>query len=98
MNYGIFVMVGSLFPIWIGYLVKFKGKNELIRIRNPKKIRDKEGYVLFMGENFIFLGITAFLIGLFAFLGIREGTLSLLPTMAVVGVMLRMIKGSKNFY
>lgn len=98
MNYGLFIIVASLFPIWIGYLVKFKGKSELIRIQKPEKIRDKEGYVEFMGVNMLLLGMVAALIGVFMVFNLNEGYLGMIPTMMIMVVMIRMIKGTKNYY
>ncbi len=97
MSYGWFIVVGSLFPIWIGYLVKFKGKSELIRIRENQKIRDKEGYIEFMGENMIMLGGVAAVIGVFMQFGLNEGYFGVVPAGLVVAVMLRMMKGTKNY-
>lgn len=98
MSYGWFIVLGSLLPIWIGYLVKYKGKHELIRIRQPEKIKDQEGYVLFMGENLMALGAVAALIGVFMEFGLNEGYTGMVPTALIVVVMLRIMKGSKNYY
>lgn len=98
MGYGWLIVLASLLPIWIGYMVKYKGKHELIRIRQPEKIKDKDGYAEFMGENMMALGSVAVIIGLFMQFGLNEGALGIVPSALIVVVMLRMIKGAKNYY
>lgn len=95
---GWLIVLASAFPIWIGYMVKFKGKTEVIRIRQPEKIRDKKGYATFMGENLMILGLVAALIGVFMEFNISGGYLGMVPTALIVVALLRIIKGQKEFY
>ena len=95
---GWLIVLGSIFPIWVGYMARFKGRTEVIRIRQPDKIRDQKGYALFMGENLMILGVVAAIIGVFMELKLNQGFLGMVPTALIVVSMLRIIKGGKEFY
>ncbi|MDN7024745.1 DUF3784 domain-containing protein [Methanoculleus sp. FWC-SCC1] len=59
----------------LGYLIRYRGRVDLIAGYDEKKVRDPEGLARFVGTNLLLLGAGAFVILALEFL---------LPTYAVV--------------